>query len=330
MNVLDESVPVCRIQRAAVQSQGVMIWLPRKTTVPTNDHHLSHFSKPLCTQQRWCPAWGCPAQKGVGQGINSKQPGKHQGQFNNLGLNWDWVAHTPSFNECIHLPGCFTCGARHTRPSPNNESKNPSPLPPPTLRYVYFPLPIVEVSPSLTTIRGRQFLFKNIISVSEDEISQEGQSGGNQFGVHAQWGKLCTQSEHSGGFLYSRSYACAYPGAHRTKIRRTMRRDTCRRRKRSYQSKQRTTQATPLSNQPLLPLDPIMECGDLENPSPVAFPNPCYCFTLSSISLPLLHNCVSPDLSTKTKGRVLLSIPQKAIGCWQPCREQLWPMTFCV
>lgn len=68
--------------------------------------------------------------------------------------------------------------------------KNPSPLPPPTLRYMYFPLPIVEVSPSLTTIEGRQFLLKNIIGVSEKEISQEGQSGGNQFGVHAQWGKL--------------------------------------------------------------------------------------------------------------------------------------------
>lgn len=135
------------------------------------------------------------------------------------------------------LPVCFTCSSRHTCPSPNNESKNPSLLPPPTLRYMYFPLPIVEVSPSLTTIEGRQFLFKNIISVSENEISQGGQSGGNQFGVHAQWGKLWTQSEHSGGFLYSPSYACAYPGAHRTKIRHTMRRGTCSRRKRNHQSK---------------------------------------------------------------------------------------------
>lgn len=139
-------------------------------------------------------------------------------------------------NAFVYLAALPAVQGTHT-PLQIMNLKIPAPPPPPTLRYVYFPLPKVEVSPSLTTIRGRQFLFKNIISVSENEIRQEGQSGGNWFGVHAQWGKLWTQSEHSGGFLFSQSYACAYPGAHRTKTRCTMRRDTCSRRKGSYQSK---------------------------------------------------------------------------------------------
>lgn len=235
MNVLDESVSVCReplckhmvswygchvkqlsLQMTTIWATSVSLFIHRRGGVlPEGIQH----------RRGWVRESTQSSQASIGASL----------------ATWDLTGiglHTTLLltNAFVYLAALPVVQDTHA-PLQTMNLKIPAPYPPPTLRYMYFSLPIVEVSPSLTAIEGRQFLLKNIISVSEKEISQEGQSGGNHFGVHAQWGKLWTQSEHSGGFLYSQSYACAYPGAHRTKIGRTMRRGTSSRRKKSHQSK---------------------------------------------------------------------------------------------